>query len=45
MSNDPALLARRMRGGPMFEKEGTQRAIMVFTSLGFIALLVVPMVW
>ncbi len=42
MKNDPALLARRMRGGPMFEKEHTQRIIMVFTSLGFIALLVVP---
>src|SRR5262245_47525199 len=42
MKNDPALLARRMRGGPMFEKEGTQRIIMAFTSLGFIALLVVP---
>jgi protein-S-isoprenylcysteine O-methyltransferase Ste14 len=42
MKKDPALLARRMRGGPMFEKEGTQRIIMVFTSLGFIALLVVP---
>jgi protein-S-isoprenylcysteine O-methyltransferase Ste14 len=41
MKNDPALLARRMRGGPMFEKEGTQRIIMIFTSLGFIALLVV----
>jgi protein-S-isoprenylcysteine O-methyltransferase Ste14 len=41
MKRDPALLARRMRGGPMFEKEGTQRIIMVFTSLGFIALLVV----
>jgi protein-S-isoprenylcysteine O-methyltransferase Ste14 len=42
MRSDRALLARRMRGGPMFEKEGTQRIIMVFTSLGFIALLVVP---
>src|SRR5262245_36303374 len=42
MKNDRALLARRMRGGPTFEKEGTQRVIMVFTSLGFIALLVVP---
>jgi protein-S-isoprenylcysteine O-methyltransferase Ste14 len=42
MKKDPALLARRMRGGPMFEKEATQRMIMVFTSLGFIALLVVP---
>jgi protein-S-isoprenylcysteine O-methyltransferase Ste14 len=41
MKNDPALLARRMRGGPMFEKQGTQRIIMAFTSLGFIALLVV----
>jgi protein-S-isoprenylcysteine O-methyltransferase Ste14 len=40
--NDPALLARRMRGGPMFEKEGTQRIIMSCTSLGFIAMLVVP---
>jgi protein-S-isoprenylcysteine O-methyltransferase Ste14 len=42
MKKDPALLARRMRGGPMFEKEGTQRIIMTFTSLGFIAILVVP---
>jgi hypothetical protein len=41
MRNDRALLARRMRGGPMFEKEGTQRIIMVFTSRGFITLLVV----
>jgi protein-S-isoprenylcysteine O-methyltransferase Ste14 len=42
MKRDPALLARRMRGGPMFEKERTQQIIMVFASLGFIALLVVP---
>lgn len=42
MKNDRALLARRMRGGPTFEKEVAQRIIMVFTSLGFIALLVVP---
>jgi len=41
MRKDRALLARRMRGGPMFEREGTQRIIMVFTSLGFIAVLVV----
>ena len=41
MKKDPALLARRMRGGPMFEKEGTQRIIMTFTSLGFVAILVV----
>jgi protein-S-isoprenylcysteine O-methyltransferase Ste14 len=42
MKRDPALLARRMRGGPMFEKERTQQIIMVFASFGFIALLVVP---
>lgn len=39
---DPALLARRMRGGPTAEKRPTQRLIMLFTSIGFIALLVVP---
>jgi protein-S-isoprenylcysteine O-methyltransferase Ste14 len=42
MRNDPALLARRMRGGPFAEKERPQRLIMTFASLGFIALLVVP---
>jgi protein-S-isoprenylcysteine O-methyltransferase Ste14 len=42
MKRDPALLKRRMRGGPTAEKEATQRVIMVFASLGFIALLVVP---
>lgn len=40
--NDPALLERRMSGGPMAEKEPAQRLIMVFASLGFVALLVVP---
>jgi protein-S-isoprenylcysteine O-methyltransferase Ste14 len=39
---DPALLERRMRGGPMAEKRPTQKIIMIFTSLGFVALLVVP---
>jgi protein-S-isoprenylcysteine O-methyltransferase Ste14 len=42
MTRDPALLKRRMRGGPTAEKQPTQRVIMLFTSLGFIALLVVP---
>ena len=42
MKMDPALLERRMRGGPTAEKEATQRVIMLFASLGFIALLVVP---
>jgi protein-S-isoprenylcysteine O-methyltransferase Ste14 len=44
MRADPALLERRMRGGPTAEKQATQKLIMVFTSLGFIALLVVPSV-
>src|SRR5262245_7003196 len=39
---DPALLERRRRGGPTAEKEKAQRSIMLFTSLGFIGLLVVP---
>lgn len=42
MRSDPALLERRMRGGPTAEKEPTQRIIMFFASLGFIAILVVP---
>jgi protein-S-isoprenylcysteine O-methyltransferase Ste14 len=40
--NDPELLNRRMRGGPTAEKRSSQRVIMVFTSLAFIGLLVVP---
>jgi protein-S-isoprenylcysteine O-methyltransferase Ste14 len=39
---DPALLARRMRGGPWAEREPTQRVIMSIASVGFIALLLVP---
>jgi protein-S-isoprenylcysteine O-methyltransferase Ste14 len=42
MKKDPALLERRMRGGPTAEKEPAQKIIMVLTSLGFIGLLVVP---
>jgi protein-S-isoprenylcysteine O-methyltransferase Ste14 len=42
MKKDPALLQRRMSGGPTAEKRGTQKIIMMFTSAGFIALLVVP---
>jgi len=38
---DPALLRRRMSGGPMAEKQPAQRFIMLCTSIGFIALLVV----
>jgi protein-S-isoprenylcysteine O-methyltransferase Ste14 len=39
---DPALLARRMRGGPWAERQPAQRVIMVFTSLAFIGLTVLP---
>jgi protein-S-isoprenylcysteine O-methyltransferase Ste14 len=42
MWRDPALLARRMSGGPWAEKEPAQRRIMVITSIGFIALIVIP---
>jgi protein-S-isoprenylcysteine O-methyltransferase Ste14 len=42
VKKDPALLARRMRGGPFAEKEPAQRIIMSLTSIGFIALAVVP---
>ena len=42
IKNDPELLQRRMRGGPIAESRPTQRVIMVFTSLAFLGLLVVP---
>ena len=42
MRRDPALLERRMRGGPTAEKRPAQRIVMVGASAGFIALLVVP---
>jgi protein-S-isoprenylcysteine O-methyltransferase Ste14 len=41
VKRDPALLERRMRGGPTAEKEVSQRVIVVSLSLGFVALLVV----
>ena len=40
--HDPELLQRRIRGGPTAETRPKQRLIMLFTSLGFVALLVVP---
>ena len=40
--HDPALLERRMRGGPAAEKHPAQKRIMWWTSLVFVALLVVP---
>ncbi len=41
-ARDQALLERRMRGGPLAEKEPTQRFIMSIASVGFIGLIVVP---
>jgi protein-S-isoprenylcysteine O-methyltransferase Ste14 len=42
LRKDPALLERRMRGGPTAERQPAQKFIMLCTSIGFIALLVVP---
>lgn len=42
MKKDPALLKRRLKGGPTAEKERTQKIIMFVASLGFIATLIVP---
>jgi protein-S-isoprenylcysteine O-methyltransferase Ste14 len=42
IAHDPALLSRRLKGGPLAEKEPTQKIIMLFTSIGFMALLLVP---
>jgi protein-S-isoprenylcysteine O-methyltransferase Ste14 len=42
MKHDPALLQRRLKGGPTAEKQRAQQIIMLCTSIGFIALLVVP---
>jgi protein-S-isoprenylcysteine O-methyltransferase Ste14 len=41
MKKNPALLERRLRGGPTAEKENTQKVIMFFNSSGFIGLLAV----
>jgi protein-S-isoprenylcysteine O-methyltransferase Ste14 len=42
MKKDPALLKRRMSGGPTAERESTQKVIMFFASIGFIGLLILP---
>jgi protein-S-isoprenylcysteine O-methyltransferase Ste14 len=42
MEKDPALLERRMSGGPTAEKRPIQKFIMLGASVAFIALLVVP---
>ena len=42
IEKDPALLARRMTGGPFAEKELVQKIIMWLTSIGFIGLITLP---
>lgn len=42
MARDPALLRRRMSGGPAAEKRTAQKIIMLCISIAFIALLAVP---
>jgi protein-S-isoprenylcysteine O-methyltransferase Ste14 len=42
IKEDPELLKRRMRGGPTAEKRASQRVIMIFTSLSFLGLLIIP---
>lgn len=42
IKKNPALLKRRLRAGPTAEKRTRQKIIMLWASLGFIALLVVP---
>jgi len=42
MKKDPKLLERRVYAGPTAEKETSQKIIQTITSIGFIAMLVVP---
>jgi protein-S-isoprenylcysteine O-methyltransferase Ste14 len=42
IKEDPALLARRMSGGPLAEKEPVQKIIMSIVSLGYVGLIVLP---
>jgi protein-S-isoprenylcysteine O-methyltransferase Ste14 len=42
LRRDPALLERRLEGGPQAERRPAQRLIMVVASLAFLSLLVVP---
>lgn len=41
LKRDPALLDRRLKGGPVAEKSGVQRIVMTLASAGFLGLLVV----
>jgi protein-S-isoprenylcysteine O-methyltransferase Ste14 len=42
MRTDPALLRRRLKGGPTAEARPVEKVIMFASSVGFVALLVVP---
>lgn len=42
LRHDPALLRRRMKGGPTAEKRTTQKVIMLLASCAFISLLAIP---
>jgi protein-S-isoprenylcysteine O-methyltransferase Ste14 len=41
MKNDPKLLERRTQGGPISEKETSQKIIQTITAIGFVAILLV----
>jgi len=42
VKSDPALLGRRLRGGPWAEKQPAQRVVMLIASVAFIGLILVP---
>ena len=42
MKYDPALLQRRLAGGPTAEKERTQKLVVLLVSIGLVGVLVVP---
>ena len=42
MRHDPALLERRMRGGPIAEKEPAQKIIQSINGAGFLAIFIIP---
>lgn len=42
LKRDPALLQRRMKGGPWAEERPSQKIIMTVASLGFVGLLLIP---
>jgi protein-S-isoprenylcysteine O-methyltransferase Ste14 len=42
LRHDPALLERRLRGGPQAEPRPAQRVVMVAASLAFLSLIIVP---